>query len=188
MSRAVTNFNKGLAKGSIKDIAERKGISMESAMAEAEVIVIVDISGSMNDYDGGSKSRWERAKDELERLQAQYEGKVALMSFSDNPRWNFDGMLPYPEGCTALDRALDMAAPFSGVYQLILITDGQPNSREAALNSAKKLRSAMHVIYIGADGDSHAKQFLNSLADATGGQFLKTAPELLSGGIKGLLA
>lgn len=184
--RSVQRTGK-IIKGSIHDVAESMAGGLPQAMSEAEVVVVVDVSGSMTSYDGEPKARWQRAQDVLTDLQGQYSGKIVLVPFSTDVEFSFSGMLPPCNGGTNMDKALRFVRDLSSAYQIVLVTDGEPNSREATIAEAKKLHSPLTVMYVGAENDMRAREFLNELAQVSGGTFTVTKPELIGGGIKGLL-
>lgn len=174
-------------QGSINDVAKQKSGGLQQAMAEAEVVVLVDISGSMADYDGTDKARYERAQEVLDQLQRDYAGKIILASFDYDAEFQFTGRLPLPRGGTNLAGALNFVRDLSEAYQIILVTDGRPDSPQEALESAKRLASPLNIMFVGAENDVYARDFLDELAKATGGSLSVTKPELIGGGIKGYL-
>lgn len=174
-------------QGSIHDVAESKPGGIAEAIVDAEVVVVVDVSGSMYEYDNTSKARYERAQEVLNDLQGQYAGKIILVSFSNEAQFHFTGWLPEPGGGTDLAAALRFVRDLSETFQIILITDGEPNSEEYALREAKMLHSPIMTMFVGEESNGHARDFLKRLSEATGGKFMTTKPELIGEGIKGYL-
>lgn len=77
-------MNTAIVAGSISAIAQQKNKSIAESFLQAEIVVIVDTSGSMENPDSrGGRSRYETACEELAALQGSLPGKVAVMSFSD---------------------------------------------------------------------------------------------------------
>ncbi len=74
-------------------------------------------------------------------------------------------------------RALQFVQPADGTgIRFILISDGLPDDAEATLRVARTFESHIDTIYIGPETgfDSHGREFLKRLAEATGGQGLKS--------------
>ena len=74
--------------------------------------------------------------------------------------------LPEPSGGTALDLALDFVADMEErPAQVILITDGEPNSQEAAFEAMRRLPGVvLTAYYVGPDYGLGAIEFLRALA------------------------
>lgn len=161
-----------LVVGSIADIAMKTNKSIAETFANANVIVIVDTSGSMDTCDSrGGKSRYHVAKEELKIIQETNPGKIAVISFSHDVQFCPTGVpIFFGEG-TCLDKALKFAkiADLPG-NKFILISDGEPNDQELALAAAKKYRQKIHVIYVGPEEEQYGRDFLAKLAAVTGGQ------------------
>jgi hypothetical protein len=87
-----------------------------------------------------------------------------------------------PSGGTALELALHLATEKTPRSTLV-ISDGEPDSPEAALEAAESLSGTIDVIYCGGDGNRTAIGFMRKLARIGCGRF-KTyaftpgAPEL----------
>ncbi len=165
------NTQTSIIPGSISAIAQQSGKSIAETFSAAEVIIIVDTSGSMATNDStGYKSRYDVACDELRKLQTSLPGKIAVLSFSDCVEFCPSGIPTYQGGRTALDKALNYAkiADVEGV-RFILISDGMPDSEEAALNVAKKYKNKIDVIYVGSEQSPYGRAFLQKLAACTGG-------------------
>src|SRR3990172_5407518 len=78
-------MNTQLVKGSLSAIAQQNNQSIAETFINADVIIIVDTSGSMAACDSrGDRSRYDVACEELKNLQASLPGKLALLSFSDD--------------------------------------------------------------------------------------------------------
>jgi hypothetical protein len=86
------------------------GKSIAELFTNAEVVTIVDVSGSMNISDSREdKSRYEIACEELATIQRNKPGKVAVISFSDNAVFCPGGVPMYQGGGTELTKALRFA-------------------------------------------------------------------------------
>lgn len=174
-----------VVKGSIADAAGGD-ISVEEAFMKADVVAMIDISGSMHaeDFYPSSDTRWDRAVKELERIQEAYPGRVALLSFADYVQFHPGGKPTGPMGGTSMHTVLEVArmADVPGMT-FILISDGLPNSEEIALHEARQFTQAINTIFIGPEDDAYGRRFLEELASATGGASSNSASitnELLS--------
>jgi hypothetical protein len=158
-----------LVKGSIADIAERDNTSIAESFVGATCVVIIDTSGSMGEFDIYDESRYTRACKELERIQAAFPGKIAVVGFSDRVWFYPEGRPEFQHGNTDMAAALCFvhAADVPGM-RFILISDGEPDSEAQTLREAAKFRNKIDTIFIGREGSPGA-DFLQGLARATGG-------------------
>jgi uncharacterized protein with von Willebrand factor type A (vWA) domain len=157
--------------GSIGAIARRDGKSIAETFINADVIVIVDTSGSMNSHDSrGGKSRYEVACQELADLQNSLPGKIAVLAFSSEIIFCPAGIPQYFGGGTDLEKALKFAkqADVTGM-RFIVISDGEPNSERDAMNVAKTFKNKISTIYVGPEEYPAGREFLERLAKASGG-------------------
>lgn len=162
--------------GSLSAIAEQNKASIAETFVNADVVIIVDTSGSMSACDSrGGKSRYDVACEELRNLQASLPGKLALLSFSDDVIFCPSGIPFNYEGGTHLDKALKFAkiADVKGI-RFIVISDGEPHNEQAALDVAKTFKARIDCIFVGPEGGS-GQAFLNRLAKASGGQGVTAA-------------
>lgn len=161
-----------IVQGSLGAIAQRDGKSIAESFVNADVIIIVDTSGSMaaNDSRGG-KSRYDVACDELKALQNNLQGKIALLSFSDDVIFCPNGIPFNYEGSTKLDAALKFAkmGDLSSGMKFIVISDGEPDNETEALAISRTYKNRIDTIYVGPDGGA-GQDFLRRLAQAGGGQ------------------
>lgn len=158
--------------GSLADAAAKSGGSLAESFVDAEIIDLVDVSGSMSTHDSRDKqSRYDVACQELAALQAKRPGKHAIISFSSYPQFQPGGHLPNPSGGTDLAGALKFArlADLDGM-QFFVISDGQPDDPEDALFEASLYKAKISCIYVGPNS-GHGQRFLEQLARASGGQF-----------------
>lgn len=175
-------------QGSISDLANRRGESLELTMAQADVIVYFDHSGSMNSSMSDGRTKWEHAVDQLKLVQKDHEGRVILFSFSENAVWSQGGMPPPPEASTNLRKALDMGEPFDGTGIIhIVISDGAPtDSREMSLKKTAKWKDPIHTIYIGPEHGA-GRRFMEQLANNGGTSLANKSPDLIASHISGLI-
>jgi hypothetical protein len=158
--------------GSINAIAQQSGKSIAETFVSADLIVIVDTSGSMGAKDStGGQSRYEVACRELANLQASLPGKIAVLSFSDDVQFCPSGVPVFLMGGTKLEKALSFAKIADiGKMRFILISDGQPDDEQAAIQISRTYKNKIDVIYVGPETDRSAREFMNRLAASTGGQ------------------
>lgn len=179
-----------IVPGSLKAVATQTGQSLAESFMSADALILVDVSGSMSHCDvapNDKRSRYQAACDELARLQATLPGKIAVVAFSDNVMFCWDGKPPFLKGGTDMDEALEFIYPADGTgMTLILISDGWPADPEHTLRVAKRFTSPIQTIFIGPEGDEGA-EFLRRLAALTGGQSSVNRVPELAAKIAGLL-
>jgi hypothetical protein len=162
--------------GSLSHMSKQSGESLTNVFfTGVDVICILDSSGSMGATDGHNfKSRLDVAISELERIQADYPGNVALIEFADEVCFQPNGVpLQRVGGGTNMAAALEFVLPADGCdFQFILISDGQPDSEHSTLKVAAKFTDPIHTVYCGPEDDRNGGQaFLRRLAQATGGKY-----------------
>jgi Mg-chelatase subunit ChlD len=164
-------MNTQIVPGSLSAIAQQNNASIAETFINADVIILVDTSGSMCACDArGDRSRYDIACEELKNLQAQLPGKLALLSFSDDVVFCPSGIPFNYQGGTDLAKALKFAkvADVTGI-RFIVISDGQPSDEDGCIRIAKTFKARIDCIYVGPEGGDGQK-FLNQLAKASGGQ------------------
>lgn len=160
-----------IIKGSLQQIALSTNQPLAKVLLKVDCVIIIDVSSSMDERDPKtSETYYTTACRELETLQGQLAGRIALIAFNDTPTFCPQGTPPKPKGLTDLAKALEFAKTFdvSGV-RFILISDGEPNSEEQALKVAQTYKNRIDVIFVGAKG-STGERFLQSLATVKNGQ------------------
>jgi hypothetical protein len=170
-------------EGSIQDIANKTGQTIESVFAACKAVVLLDVSGSMrendvhagNEADGNNrmKSRIEAAGDALKEIQKLYKGYIAVVCFSDNVKLCPSGMPIFEGGGTKLHAAMEYVLPLDGSgMKFIIVTDGHPDAPSACLELKEKFTQPFEIIGI---GNGANKEFLEKL-----GNFTSIATEALS--------
>lgn len=157
--------------GSLQNISQQKGISLAESFLDVDVLLIVDMSGSMGQHDApGRISRYQAAEQELARLQNELPGKIGVVAFSSWPVFCPNGVPPRLDGGTDMKAALDFVkvADDTGI-KFILISDGEPNDERETLKVAKTFKTKIDTVFIGPEL-SPGKEFLKKLAAATGGK------------------
>lgn len=167
-------MNTQIVPGSIGALASQGNKSIAETFVSADVIVIVDVSGSMEDRDSrGGLSRYEVACQELMQLQKNLPGKIAVIGFSSDTEFCPGGIPRMQGGGTDMAKALQFVkiADLPGM-RFVLISDGEPNDPEKTLSIARAFRNHIDVIFVGPEERPAGRSFLNKLAAATGGQTL----------------
>lgn len=167
-------MNTQIVSGSLSAISQQTGKSIAESFLNADVITIVDTSGSMTTHDSqGGQSRYDVACQELEKLQNSLPGKIAVLAFSSEVIFCPSGIPQFLGGGTALDRALRFAkvADVPGM-RFIVISDGEPDNEAEALKVARTYKSRIDVIYVGPEEYPAGRKFLEQLAQASGGQIV----------------
>lgn len=182
-------MNSQIVVGSQSDIAQKQGRSLAETFLNAEIVLLIDVSGSMGYQDApNGMTRWEYAQEQLTHLQGLHPGKIALVEFSTMTYYRPNGQLSEPNGSTAMDDGLKFikVADDCGL-KIILVSDGDPDDRQAALNEASKFKTKIDAIYCGLEGGP-GQAFLQQLVNKTGGQFFTAAqPGMIGEGIEILL-
>ena len=160
--------------GSLGAIAQNESKSIAESFVSADVIIVVDTSGSMEARDSrGGNSRYDVALEELKRLQRDLPGKLAVVAFSSQVEFCPGGIPTFFRGGTDLTAALQFVKVADGLVQFIVISDGQPDNKKTALSLASTFKSRIDVVYVGPEDDyMGGRKFLEKLAQASGGQFV----------------
>lgn len=180
-----------LIKGSLGQIAQSQNSSIAEVFLGAEIIVLLDWSGSMSACDAvGGKSRSDVATEHLTKLQGDHPGKVGLICFADYAIFCPNGS---PMSCgysTALEKALQYVKPMDDTgTKIVVVSDGEPNDKSEALKMARTFKTKIDVIFVGSEQDfAGGRAFLDRLARATGGELYKAdSPGLLAPSVETLM-
>lgn len=158
-----------IVPGSLSQMATAGNKSLAETFMNADTLIIVDTSGSMASTDGTDQTRYSRACDELKKLQANLQGRIAVIAFSNVTQFCPGGVPTNFGQGTNMAEALDYIKPADGVVdRLILISDGEPSDPDRVLASAAKFETPISCIFIGQEGSDGA-EFLRRLAKASGG-------------------
>ena len=184
MTRAITT-------GSLAALSRNENLTLAESFLSVDALLVVDMSGSMASHDApGGLSRYEAAENELRQLQSSMPGKVAVVAFSSSVQFCPGGIPPRLGGGTDMAKALRFVQAADGVAQIVLISDGEPDSESATLAAAREFEQKIDAVYIGPESGYYARGrgFLEKLAAATGGQSMKSAaPGLLKEQVESLL-
>jgi hypothetical protein len=162
-----------LVPGSIGAIAQRDGIGLAESFLSADVIAIVDVSGSMAMADSrGSRERYAVACEELRTLQANLPGKIAVVAFSEQAVFSPSGVPMFQGAGTDMEAALQFVQVADGTVRFIMISDGQPNDPAKTLKLARTFTSKIDCVFVGPETDFGGAHFLQELAKAAGGRYV----------------
>lgn len=169
MNQIIHN-NQKIVSGSILDRAIQTGTNFAEAFLECDAVIIVDVSASMDCPDAAhGQTRFAAASQQLERLQNELPGRVAVCSFSDNAKFCASGLPRSTEGSTDMVAALEFLKDFDDAgIKLILISDGEPNEEAETLAKAREFKSKLDTVFVGSEM-SAGREFLRQLSAATGG-------------------
>jgi Mg-chelatase subunit ChlD len=164
-----------LVPGSLSAVANRDNLSLAESFLSVDVLLVVDMSGSMLSDDApGGIARHEAATAELRRLQASMPGKIGVIAFSSHTEFCPSGIPTPMFSGTDLAGALRFIKPADGLgIRIIIISDGQPDDAGGALAVARQFKSRIDTIYIGPEYGG-GQEFLRKLAAASGGKFVKS--------------
>jgi len=172
MNDDLIKQNRDVIKGSVYDVATSKGVKPEDVLAEADVVVMIDISSSMTDRTNDGRTRFDKAVDALTDIQKSFPGRVVLISFADGAKMELSGMPTRPSGMTNIKGALEIAKNFDGMdTKFYLISDGEPNCGPDSdiFDLAATFEDPINCIFIGEDRDLDGIAFMKELAKLTGG-------------------
>lgn len=144
-----------------------------------QVVVIADVSPSMEARDGGSregKTRFQLLRDALNQLPKE----VKIITFSGTVREvgnasqvNFIDDF----GGTALHLGIEAALKYKPV-RTVIISDGEPDSEILATQAVDKITGIVDVVFCGDPKNAHARSFLESLAKQAMGGFYETGDQV----------
>jgi len=173
---------------------------LDVPLVSSHVAFVLDASGSMSEKDAAGASRWDRVRDEvdrvLERVGSSLEGNVVVFSdaavslfpnavrFTPTAREKVRAALLArpPAGRTALYDGIERALADPSIDQVILLSDGAPSAgawftksdlREGILRANRWRRARIDVVAVGADDVAKRwRTLLRELTEATGGRFV----------------
>lgn len=164
--------NSIVVSGSMADIAKRENMPLAETWLNCAIALLCDTSGSMYMTDSrNGQSRYDVMIEELQNIQKQYPGRVAVIGFSGHTEWYPNGIPYFEGGMTDLAGALQFIQPVDGTgCKITVISDGCPDSETAALAIAREFTTQIDTIYVGPENDSEGgRAFLRKLARATSG-------------------
>lgn len=159
-------------------------IALASRIQGQRVILLLDVSGSMAQPAGyTNESRINALISVVESLK-QKKIPFRQAVFSSSISWS--DIIPSPSGGTNLSAALDFCKS-ANAQHVIVVSDGGPDSRDAALESARRLGAKIDVFFVGSPSDSYGQEFMQELAKLSGGSSQSTSFKELERGVIGML-
>lgn len=151
-------------------LTQRVGAALVAKQLRTERCLLLDVSGSMAEDAGDGKKKIAALRQIV--LDFPHERKFCFSSDCEET-----DQIPSPSGGTNLALAFCILKRAS-IRHAVLITDGLPDSEQAALEQVKDGRLKLDIFYV---GPPPAPSFLTELATLTGGQFqsstLKTSEQ-----------
>ena len=129
-------------------------------------VILCDTSGSMAGS-AGAHTRIHHVREALAQVARPDHRLLAFSSHVTPMRTASD--LPVPSGGTALELGLAAVAEHNPSATLV-ISDGEPNHAEAALEVAGRLPGRIDVIFCGDESNAAAIAFMHRLARLGGGR------------------
>lgn len=168
---------RAVVPGSLSALAQQNNMSVAESFLSADVVILVDVSGSMAARDSrGGRSRYDIALEELARLQKSLPGRIAVVSFSNEAKFCPGGVPQYDGGGTYLTEALNFVQIADGTVRFIVVSDGCPENERSALAVARQMTSQIDTVFVGPENDIEGgRAFLEKLAHARGGQSVLAA-------------
>jgi Mg-chelatase subunit ChlD len=156
-------------------------------------VIIVDVSGSMDRPVTPDKRRIDVLRDVLARVLPAASG-TRIIAFSAGVLPLEPGEpIPEPAGSTALHLALEHARR-ARPQHVIVISDGAPDDKQAAINAARALQCRIDAYFCGGEDDRAGLAFMRVLALCSRGGVGRAAladlrrPGTLASGLRLLLA
>jgi len=154
------------------NLTKKIGLSFEKLdLNKREVLLknlfLLDVSGSMDNIVDGK-----RKIDHLRSIMADYPDAKMICFSSEvfKGKNNMPMPIPEPNGSTDLAKALKtIKSEKMSSERIVLVSDGEPDDKALALNSAQQLNLPIDIIFIGEE-KSDGEAFMEQLAKQTGGQ------------------
>lgn len=129
-------------------------------------LLLVDCSGSMDENIRAGGRKIDALRSVVATLRESNPVPVAAFGALGSDVQVVDS-IPEPSGGTPIHRAIDFGRR-EGANHLVIVTDGIPDSQDAAFASARGFGNPIDVFYIG-DGNDAGARFCRQLANMTGG-------------------
>ena len=169
MTKALTNPLQQLVKRAAQTLPAVTGkVAQQQARIERRagaIVILADVSHSMASPAWGGQRKIDVLREAVASVMNR-NPQCRLIAFSAAAQQV--SSIPEPHSNTDLVAGLEASREHDpGV--LLLISDGQPDDPEAALQIAKTWRGAIDVLYVGPDSDAAAIAFMRRLAAAADG-------------------
>lgn len=146
-----------------------------------KVILLCDLSGSMEGEATDNKTRVQKLREAVKaHLATNPDSRVVCFN---NAAWETKNIsAEEPDGSTALHLGLAAVRELNPGHTIV-ISDGHPDDRGAALAEARQTPGVISAIYVGPDHDKGAIEFLNKLTRVGAGVAvlcdLRKTPDLI---------
>lgn len=164
--------------GSLEHESQKTGKDVAELLMNVDHMIVVDTSASMSarDAGNGSEQRHDVAQRELESLQKDLPGKIAVISGSYEAIFCPSGIPQRQDGGTNFNSWLKFIKPFDGTeIKFYIISDGEDYS-DMAIKLAETFETPIHCIFVGPDRESASGiKWLKKISDASNGKTLKSA-------------
>lgn len=138
-------------------------------IGQGGTVILADVSGSMKSVAWGGRTKHSVLREAIAATMER--GPFRLIAFAAAAvELSSAAQLPAADGGAALHLGLQ-AASACEPGRILVISDGAPDSEEAALQQAASFGGVIDVLYIGPDSDAAAMSFLQRLARAGHGCF-----------------
>lgn len=184
-SSLLKSLGKSMQVSSLSDLVR--------VQEDQNIVLLLDVSGSMDEscYDKDGRVSGKKIKglrDTVNGIQTERTIPMVAFPFPYHGDGKYVTEIPNPGGGTPLHEAIDFAKS-EKVGRAIVISDGEPDDRQRALQSAKDFGGRIDVVFVGKPGSS-GEEFLKMLAEATGGESFTgdlSDPKQLTSKVMGLL-
>lgn len=123
-------------------------------------LILIDMSGSMSEKLESGRRKVDVLREALSNMA--YQSPIYQFANTCSYLGSYQA-IPEPEGSTNLALAFSTIARREPKH-VLLISDGCPDSRVAALVEARLLQAKISTLYIGLDTDKEAISFMEELA------------------------
>jgi Mg-chelatase subunit ChlD len=153
----------------LRKTATRTSAAEEFVNARTKrTMLLVDASGSMDDRIKTGERKIDKLRKVVDSLRSTHRVPVAAFGVGGFRQVEIVESVPEPAGGTPLHLAIDFGRQQEANH-LVVVTDGFPDSADAAFSAAKAFGHPIDVFYIG-DGDDQGAKFCAELARRTGGK------------------
>jgi Mg-chelatase subunit ChlD len=163
-------------------IARKHGIDPHTV--GKDIVILLDRSGSMAERTSEPKTRIEALRECVSTLEK--DGARFRKFWFDDECQEVQSEIPAPRGGTDLTKAIETIQKLNPRH-VIVVSDGFPNDRDSALQSAKKLFCKIDTFYIGPLSSYEAIDFMRKLATDHGGRSGAVSPLALTEHIRAAL-
>lgn len=130
--------------------------------------LLVDCSGSMGGYTDLQERKIDALRKVVTEVVERVPAKIIQFGSGDGPSVVDPQAIPEPSGGTPLAEGIGFSKAQQATH-LIVICDGYPDDRHAALFEAQRFGGQIDTVYVGPKDDVVGREFMAELARLTGG-------------------